>query len=393
MHLTRIQEPPSCVEFGQGKGEGITTAVVVAAFGAICVAGVLVALLAALRRPLDARVVKALEQVDSRLAGIDEQISAAGQQRHDPGARLDAIGSTIDLGGVLHRTLAAAEALRAVDGSRVSVRRRDGTVATAAHGRVVDGTEASFGGPPDGNAFGSARTTWDVGADDGLRAALVVPIGATGTGSLAVFSRLENAFDGESVSVLTAIARRAEPAIENAFRYLEVQELAATDARTRLGSASAFEEALPREISTARRHGRPLCLIQIDLDDFGAINKTHSHDLGNAVLTEFGDRVRSTIRSSDSAFRNSGGADEFFLILPDTAREHARLLYGRIAFEMGSRPFGDAGDLTMSSGLAELRADDTEASLRARAGRAQGMAKTGGKNRLVTDDDERVAPE
>lgn len=354
----------------------------------------LVALLAALRRPLDARVVKALEQVDSRLAGIDEQISAAGQQRHDPGARLDAIGSTIDLGGVLHRTLAAAEALRAVDGSRVSVRRRDGTVATAAHGRVVDGTEASFGGPPDGNAFGSARTTWDVGADDGLRAALVVPIGATGTGSLAVFSRLENAFDGESVSVLTAIARRAEPAIENAFRYLEVQELAATDSHTGLGSALAFADALPREISTARRHGRPMCLLQIDLDDFGRINKTYSIEVGDDALAELGARVRATIRGSDTAFRNSGGADEFFLILPETTRDEAKLLYRRLEFEIANPPLGGVDPpVTISSGLTELRATDTEDSLRRRAGIAQRIAKESGKNQLVADDDARMPSE
>ena len=61
--------------------------------------------------------------------------------------------------------------------------------------------------------------------------------------------------------------------MQNAFRFLDVQELAATDLRTGLGSALAFAEALPREISAARRHGRPLCLIQVDLDDFGRINK------------------------------------------------------------------------------------------------------------------------
>ena len=104
------------------------------------------------------------------------------------------------------------------------------------------------------------------------------------------------------------IARRAAPAVQNAFRYLEVQELAATDSRTGLGSAIAFEEALPREISAARRHGRPLCLIQIDLDDFGAINKEHlARRSAMRVLAEFGERVRATIRGSDLAFRNSGG--------------------------------------------------------------------------------------
>ena len=376
----------------QGKGEGITTAVVVAAFGAICVAGVLVALWAVLRRPLDARVARALQQVDARLAEITEQITAAAGSTGEPDAGLgDAIGSTIELGDVLQRTLAAAAALTAVDGSCVSVRRPDGAVETAVNGLVAERAATTFGGPPDGAPFVSGVAFWDGAGAGALRTGLVVPLGPDLSGSLAVYSRLANAFDADAANVLAAIARRAAPAVKNAFRYLEVLELAATDSRTGLGSASAFEDALPREISTARRHGRPLCLIQIDLDDFGAINKTHSHDLGDAVLTEFGDRVRSTIRSSDSAFRNSGGADEFFLILPDTPREHARLLYGRIAFEMGARPFGAAGELTISSGLAELRADDTEQSLRRRAGRAQGIAKTSGKNRLVADDDGRIA--
>lgn len=378
----------------QGKGERITTAVVVAAFGAICVAGVLVALWAAVRRPMDARVVKALEEVDSRLAGIDEQISAAGQSRGEPEPRLDVIGSTIDLGDVLHRTLAAAEALRAVDGSRVSVRRPDGTVATAVNGRVVEGSDTGFGGPPDGSPFAAGRVTWDVDDGDALRAALVVPLGPDGSGSLAVYSRLENAFDSEALSILKAIARRAEPAVQNAFRYLEVQELAATDSRTGLGSALAFAEALPREISASRRHGRPLCLIQIDLDDFGRINKAYSIDVGDAALAEFGARVRSTIRGSDVAFRNSGGADEFFLILPETTREEAKLLYRRLEFELATPPL-EAIDppVTMSSGLVELRADDREDSLRRRAGTAQRIAKESGKNQLVADDDERMPPE
>ncbi len=352
----------------------------------------LVALWAVLRRPLDTRVTRALEQVDERLVEITEQISAASRGTGDHDAGLgDAIGSTIELDEVLQRTLAAAEALAAVDGSRVSVRRPDGAVANAVRGLVAEGSASTFGGPPDGSPFVSGFAFWDVAGTDGLRAGLVVPLGPDRSGSLAVYSRIANAFDPEAVDVLAAIARRAAPAVQNAFRYLEVQELAATDSRTGLGSASAFTDALPREISTARRHGRPLCLIQIDLDDFGEINKLHSLETGDTVLAEFGERVRSTIRSGDSAFRNSGGADEFFVILPETPREHAKRLYGRLAFEMGSRPFGDVGDVTMTSGLAELRADDTEDSLRKRAGRAQRLGKASGKNQLVADDDGRLA--
>lgn len=372
----------------RGEGEGITTAVVVAAFGAICVAGVLVALWVALRRPLDTRLATALAQVDNRLDAIAEQIAAASRSDSEPDAGLgDAIGSTIELGEVLRRSLAAAEALPAVDGSRISVRRPDGNVVTAANGPVSE-RAWSLEGPPDGAPFRSGLASWDVNSSEGLRTGLVVPLGPDGNGSLAVYSRHPHAFDDSSVALLTAIARRATPAVENALRYLEVQELAATDSRTGLGSASAFEEALPREISAARRRQpAAMCLIQIDLDDFGAINRDHSHLVGDAVLTEFGARVRATIRGSDLAFRNSGGADEFFLILPETTRDYARILYERLAFEMRARPFAHGAELTMSSGLAELRADDTEASLLARAGLAMKLAKRPPKNQLVTDAD------
>ena len=111
-----------------------------------------------------------------------------------------------------------------------------------------------------------------------------MPLGAAG--SLAVYSRLDERVRqrGRAASS-AAIARRAEPAVENAFRYLEVQELAATDALTGLGSALAFARGAPAEVSAARRHDRPLCLLQIDLDDFGRINKSpHALDVGQHAL-------------------------------------------------------------------------------------------------------------
>lgn len=348
----------------------------------------LVALFVALRRPADARVETLLWQLGERLDDLTDQISARRADDVDVGLG-EAIGSTIDLDDVLQRTLAAAEALPAVDGSQVRVRRSNGDVRTRARGLVSEGLDTPLGGPPDGGAYLSGRISWDAASADGVRTGLIVPLGPAGAGSLAVYSRLPSAFGADEALLLAAIARRAAPAVQNAFLFLEAQERAATDSRTDLGSASAFDEALPREVSAARRHGRPLCLIQVDLDDFGAINKTHPrhHAAGDDVLEEFGSRVRSTIRASDSAFRNSGGADEFFLILPETTREYAALLYGRLAFEMAARPFVDVGAVTISGGLAELRPDDTPESIRRRVGEALAAAKLLGKNQLVTDED------
>lgn len=345
----------------------------------------LVALWLAARRPADARIATALERVDDRLVGLTERIEAASGRPNASNSSLDTIGSTIELDEVLHRTLAAAGALPAVDGGSIRVQRANGEIETAIQGHVRPESAPFLTGPPDYASFVSGMTSWDVEGPDALRTGLVVPIGPEGTGTLAVYSRNANAFDQDSVTLLATIARHAAPAIQNAFRFLDVQELAATDLRTGLRSALAFAEELPREVGAARRHGRPLCMIQVDLDDFGLVNKTFSQETGDSVLAEFGARIRAAIRGGDAAYRNSGGADEFFVILPDTTRELAKRFYGRLAFEIAERPFGETGTLTMSGGLAELGADDTVESLIARTGALVRKAKLAGKNQLVDD--------
>ena len=356
----------------------------------------LVALWFALRRPRRRSPVEAtLEGIKAQLNEIDARITAAARPRAgDDGDLGPTIHATLELGEVLQRTLAAAHAVKAVDGGRVWVRHPDGTITPATSGLVVESTKHDgIEGPPDGTPFTAGIASWEGFDPNALRSGLVVPLG---DGSLSVYSRLPSAFDEEAVELLTMIARRAEPAVQNAFRYLDAQHLAATDSRTGLGSASAFEEALPRELSTARRRGRPRCLLQIDMDNFGDINKRAGGSLedGNAAVAEFGERVRRLIRGSDTAFRNSGGADEFFLILPETTREEAKLFYRRVEFEIATPPLASIHPpVTMSSGLAELRPGESTTSLLRRVGQAQKLAKEHGKNQLVADDDPRLPPE
>ncbi len=347
------------------------------------------------RRPVDVRVTSALAKVEGRLVDLTDRIEAATATPAEDTRGLDAIGTTIEIEEVLQRALAAAAAVSAFHGGSISVERADGSVHTAVKGLDPESPALFLAGPPGGAPFHSGIVSWDVDGPDQLRSGLVVPIAHDRPATLAVFSRTAGAFDADAVALLTAIARATAPAIENAFRYLDVQELVATDSLTGLGSAVAFAEALPREVMTARRYGRPLCLLQVDLDDFGAFNKPpHSHEVGDTALAEFGARVRATVRGSDTAYRNSGGADEFFLILPDTARDAAMAVYGRLAMEVAYPPLaGVDPPLTMSSGLAEFRPTDTAATLRRRAGAAQSVAKSHGKNQLVSDDDPRVNEE
>jgi diguanylate cyclase (GGDEF)-like protein len=344
-----------------------------------------VAVWLALRRPQSPRLQATLESIDRRLAGLDERVTAVARPRGATEAALGrAIAESLDLTEVMQRTLAAAQALEAVDGCRIRVPLADGTAREETSGAVAAG--AALEGPPDSSPYVHGRASWETQGAEAIRSGLVVPLDG---GSLSVYSSLADAFDPEAAGVLAAIARRAQPAVRNALTYLAAEERAATDPLTRLGSASAFAQVLPREIAAARRKQRPLCLIQVDLDDFGRINKEHArlHEAGDDALAGFGERVRSTIRESDSAFRNSGGADEFFVILPETSLVDAKRSYARLQADMAAAPFGDVGPVTMSSGLVQLRPDDTPESLKRRASELVSIAKSLGKDRLISEDD------
>ena len=316
----------------------------------------LVAIWLAMRRPENPWLPGTLAGIDDRLTSLDARIAAAlGPEA--PELPLGwSIVETLDLAEVLERTLKAAHEIEAVTGSRVSVPLPDGTSVEATDGVVVAATQA-LGGPPDGSEYVHGFASWETQGADAIHSGLVVPLSG---GSLSVYGSREDGFGKEAAAVLAAIARRAAPAVRNAIEHRRVIDEAATDALTGVGSARAFAEALPRSISAARRGGRPLCLIQLDLDDFKRINDEHPrhHAAGNDALAGFGATVRSTLRTTDEAFRNSGGADEFFVILADTAIDAARRTYRRLEDDLVDLRFGpdrDVGPLSMSGGLAELR--------------------------------------
>ena len=104
----------------------------------------------------------------------------------------------------------------------------------------------------------------------------------------------------------------------------QLQEIADRDALTGLFSRRRFQEELEREVSRARRHGRPGALLLLDLDGFKQVNDTLGHAAGDELLTRIGEALRSILRDSDVLARIGG--DEFALILPDTDVAAARVV-------------------------------------------------------------------
>ncbi|MDG2526742.1 two-component regulator propeller domain-containing protein [Stenotrophomonas sp. HITSZ_GD] len=155
------------------------------------------------------------------------------------------------------------------------------------------------------------------------------------------------------------------------------------DALTGLPNRRQFDEALARDLSRARRSGRLLSLVILDIDHFKLINDRHSHATGDAVLHEVGALLTAACRASDLPARLGG--EEFAILLSDTPAEEAERVCARIRelFHARSDWGGIEGlRVTFSAGVAELREDESGSSLLQRADHALYEAKSDGRDRI-----------
>jgi hypothetical protein len=171
-----------------------------------------------------------MENVDARLDVVGRQIAAIARRGVEPDRRLaDTIGSSHELGEVMQRTLAAAEAVRDAHGSSISVRRPDGTFATAVRG-FAHASFVSAGAleDHDGAPLVAQLASWSSADSESVAACLTVPLGERRCGSLSVYSREPGAFDSEAAStLLAAIAHQAAPAVITALRSSDAERPAA----------------------------------------------------------------------------------------------------------------------------------------------------------------------
>lgn len=156
----------------------------------------------------------------------------------------------------------------------------------------------------------------------------------------------------------------------------------------------ALFEIAERELSLARRTGRPLCLLIMDVDNFKHINDTWGHATGDHVLVDAVLRAETAIRGVDY-FARIGG-EEFAVLLPEASRSAAVKVAERIrammedsmlAVHVEGKP--DIPAYTVSIGLAMLRDADSFQELMQRADAALYAAKVSGRNRVVSDEQNR----
>ena len=157
--------------------------------------------------------------------------------------------------------------------------------------------------------------------------------------------------------------------------------MAATDHLTGIANRRQFRERLDEEFNRADRYHESLSLVMLDLDHFKQVNDEYGHDVGDQVLVELTEQIKSQIREIDLFAR--WGGEEFLIMLPETDRDTARTMVERIRHHVESHAFGQPPHITISLGLVTLRSSDDPDTFISRADKALYKAKAAGRNCVV----------
>jgi diguanylate cyclase (GGDEF)-like protein len=206
---------------------------------------------------------------------------------------------------------------------------------------------------------------------------------------------IDVSLDGDKPLVLTSdepavqrlVSKFVVPALADArllLRARNSQQMltndATRDALTGLWNRRSLELAINRA-----SHRDSLALV--DLDHFKAVNDTHGHAAGDEVLSTFAAFVRRRLRHLDIIGRLGG--EEFVVLFPDTAVQEASRIVCRLRSEWAPvAPY----NTTFSAGVAAVPEEHQTGGQRAGqmalalADQLMYQAKTGGRNRVVTQD-------
>jgi diguanylate cyclase (GGDEF)-like protein len=131
------------------------------------------------------------------------------------------------------------------------------------------------------------------------------------------------------------------------------REDATTDRLTHVANRPMLIAQLYGEVDRAVRHGRPLAVAFIDLDNFKAVNDTYGHEVGDAVLRDVAGVFADNTRTAD--FVGRYGGEEFVIVLPDTTAEEASVVAEKIRHLVLRRrfegPHGEPFTTSISIGI------------------------------------------
>jgi len=196
-------------------------------------------------------------------------------------------------------------------------------------------------------------------------------------GAVMITKREANHFSYDNYKLLQVLSAHLGLAMSNASLHAEVRRMVITDNLTGLFARHYLNERIGRK--QLRDHSGSL--IVVDIDHFKRVNDTYGHQVGDDILTQVSDIIRSSIRDSDIAAR--WGGEELAIYLPLLSLEQTERVAERIRHRVESET---DPQVTVSCGIAEWRSTDDKVSVESlfyKADMALYDAKRLGRNRIV----------
>lgn len=141
-----------------------------------------------------------------------------------------------------------------------------------------------------------------------------------------------------------------------------IRHMAYHDALTGLPNRALFNDRLTMAVSNALRTGKNAAVMMLDLDKFKQVNDILGHKIGDLLLKAVAERLRKTLRQSDTVARMGG--DEFMIILPEIAHDFDAGMVAEKIIEIFQKPFNletEELSVTTSIGVAVFPRDGKDA--------------------------------
>lgn len=133
--------------------------------------------------------------------------------------------------------------------------------------------------------------------------------------------------------------------IEERMRYM-----AQHDTLTGLPNRTLFTDRLQKALQYVMRNQKSLALMLLDLNKFKPVNDTHGHAVGDLLLQQVAERLKNTIRTSDTVARIGG--DEFIILLPQLEQGYSASMVADKIQQAIAQPFDIHGlDIRISCSI------------------------------------------
>ncbi|MDR1578639.1 MAG: GGDEF domain-containing protein [Deltaproteobacteria bacterium] len=151
------------------------------------------------------------------------------------------------------------------------------------------------------------------------------------------------------------------------------------DGMTKLYNRASFMDIIQEQIDKLRTYAPTLALFIIDVDNFKIVNDTLGHLVGDSVLVQVADLLRTSLRKNDYPARYGG--DEFTVVAPDTNIEQSHKLAEKLRHRVQSHKFNTGNiPVTISVGYTIYRSGETVQNFIRRSDLALYDAKLMGRN-------------